>query len=191
MCLRKYIRMKIIKDFMWLVLVALMIAPFAEAVEDVVVTGDGFVISRQDISDLQAFFSKKGFETNEDEYLNGALKLFLFAEEAVNSGLAPKPELPVSGEEKIKKLFYLHELYVKHVMDATPVSEEAIESYFFAYPEKFTTAKSMVDNNGNWVYVMSKADKEVIRNRILASKKVRLVENEYQRLKIKYRVVLQ
>jgi len=181
---------KIFSQLILMGIVGMMLVTVAFAEGGIVAEGDGFVISQQDIADIQAYFSERGFESNEREYVSGALKLFLFAEEAAADGLAAKPDASLSGKEKVERLYKLHKLYANHLIESYPLSKEAIESYFLAYPEKFVNSESLFDEDRKQVYAQDTEKKEWIRNKILAAKKSRLLENEFQRLKEKYHVKL-
>lgn len=176
------------KRFMWFFVAGMLMAVSAMAKDDIVARGDGFDVSRQDLLDIQAYFSEKGFETNDREYIDGALKLFLFSEEAAAKGLDAGSYAALSGKEKVGRLFQLHKLYASHFLEMQPVNNEAIESYYYAYPDKFTDKKSMLDKDRKQVYALDNEKREWIRHKILAAKKSRLLESEFQRLKEKYHV---
>ena len=182
--------MKIIKQLMWVCVVGIMTAAVAIASDGIVAEGDGFAISQQDLSDIQAYFSERGLNTNEREYVSGALKLFLFAEEAVAKGLAAKSDAFLSGKEKVGRLYQLYRLNVNHLTENYTINEEAIESYYLAHPEKFTMSKAPFDKDNNQVYALDNEIKEAIRKKILNAKQPRLIENEFLRLKEKYHVKL-
>lgn len=159
----------------------------------VLVRGDGFVVDSNDIEAQKEFSSQKGFETTEAEYLNAVLKTRLFVLEAKNSGLIdklPEPSGPqkYGAAEEYNKLFML---YYQHLMETYPVADDAVLSYYLSYPEKFLKNAEGPKQNLSKDDLMPLDDtiKTWIRNQIVLSKKVVIVENEFDRLKTKYHVV--
>ncbi len=161
---------------------------------DVIARGDGFVIDSSDIEEQKAFFSEKGFESTDAEHLNAVLKMRLFALEAKDSGLTSGlPE--VTGpykHETLQEYYSLFMIYNQHLLETYPVSEDAIQSYYLSYPEKFRLNKEGEKEDGQKqnVWVLDEGIKSWIRNKIVFSKKAAIIEDEFERLKTKYHVVM-
>lgn len=177
--------------FMVMLFVGLFSSTQAMAI--VLARGDGFVIDSIDIESQKAFFSKKGFESTETEYLNSVLKVRLFVLEAKNSGLIDN--LPESSGPKkyeaTEEYYKLFQLYYQHLMETYPVGDDAVTSYYFSYPEKFLKNSNgpKEDIKKDDLLLLDNTIKTWIREQIVLSKKVVIVENEFDRLKIKYHVV--
>ena len=162
------------------------------ASDDVVAEGDGFVITRNDIAAEQTYCSERGFETTQKEYVNGAVKIWLFSKEAVAKGLVGEVDPSLDGVDKIERLHRLEKLYVNYLLESYPLSDQAIESYYYAYPEKFGIGiKDSITGERNLdAGELDQAKKDWIRRKILSTKEMPMSENELQRLKDKYHVRL-
>jgi hypothetical protein len=160
----------------------------------VVARGDGFVIDSADVEAQKAFFSEQGFESTDAEHLNSVLKIRLFVLEAKDSGLIsslPEAVGPYKYET-VKEYYRLFLVYYQHLMETYPVSEDAVLSYYLSYPETFRLnqdAKEDVQKQG--VLALDAGIKSWIRNKIVFSKKVVIMESEFDRLKTKYHVVME
>ncbi len=161
----------------------------------VMARGDGFIIDSSDIDAQKDFFSEKGFESTDVETLNSVLRIRLFVIEARNSGLIDNlPE--VAGPQKYgltEEYYRLFMLYYQHLMETYPVSEDAVLSYYLSYPEKFLKDKGIakVKINKEDVWALDGNINGWIRNQIVVSKQIVIVDNEFQRLKAKYHVVVE
>lgn len=177
--------------FLIILSVVLCISTKASAI--VMARGDGFVIDSSDIDAQRAFFSEKGFESTDAEYLNSVLRVRLFVLEAKNSGLIDSlPES--SGPQKYGETeeYYKYFLfYYQHLMETYPVSDDAVLSYYYSYPEKFlqNTEGPKEDIKKEDLVALDDSTKTWIRNQIVLSKKAVIVEDEFDRLKKKYHVV--
>ncbi|MCX5880713.1 MAG: hypothetical protein NTU74_02575 [Deltaproteobacteria bacterium] len=162
---------------------------------EVVARGDGFVIDSSDVEALKAFFSEKGFESTDAEHLNSALKMRLFVLEARDSGLISS--LPVTTGpykyETVQEYYRLFLVYYQHLMETYPVSEDAIQSYYLSYPDKFMINKEGAKEDGQKQEVSALDDgiKSFIRNKIVFSKKAVIIDDEFKRLKTKYHVIVE
>jgi hypothetical protein len=185
---------KVIRSFtyFWVLLMA-GLCWYMPAVAAVVARGDGFVIDSSDVEAQKAFFSEQGFESTDAEHLNSVLKIRLFVLEAKDSGLIsslPEATGPYK-HETVQDYYRLSMVYYQHLMETYPVSEDAIQSYYLSYPEKFRLnqdAKEDVPKREVWV--LDDGIKSLIRNKIVFSKKAVIMENEFVRLKTKYHVVI-
>ncbi len=160
----------------------------------VVARGDGFVIDSDDVEAQKAFFSEQGFESTDAEHLKSALKMRLFVLEAKNSGLIsnlPEATGPYKYET-VQECYRLYMVYYQHLMEAYPVSEDAIQSYYLSYPDKFRLDKESAKKGGQKleVWALDAGIKSWIRNKIVDSKQTEIVEKEFERLKTKYHVVV-
>lgn len=180
--------------FFWVILIVGLCEsmPVAAAV---LARGDGFVIESSDIDAQKSFFSAKGFESTEAEYLNSVLKERLFILEAKNIGLIdslPEPTGPYQNE-MAKEYHRLFLIYYQHLMETYPVSEDAIQSYYLSYPEKFLLndkgPKENIKNQDLWA--LDDEIKVWIKSQIVISKQPVIVANEFDRLKTKYHVVIE
>lgn len=163
------------------------------AMAAVMARGDGFVIDSDDVEAQKAFFSEQGFESTDAEHLNSVIKIRLFVLEARDSGLISS--LPgVTGPykyETVQEFYRLSVVYYQHLMETYPVSEDAIQSYYLSYPEKFRLNKdAKEDVQKQEVWVLDDGIKSWIRNKIVFSKKAVIMESEFERLKTKYHVVI-
>jgi hypothetical protein len=161
----------------------------------VVARGDGFVIDSADVEAQKAFFSEQGFESTDAEHVNSVLKIRLCVLEARDSGLIsglPEATGPYK-HEAVQEYYRLFLIYYQHLMETYPVSEDAILSYYLSYPEKFRLSQDGVkeDVSKQEVWVLDAGIKSWIRNKIISSKKVVIMEDEFERLKTKYHVVLE
>ena len=161
---------------------------------DVIARGDGFVVDSSDLEEQKAFFSEKGFTSTDSEHLKSALKMRLFALEAKDSGLIsslPEATGPYKYET-LQEYYRLFLVYYQHLMETYPVSEDAVLSYYLSYPEKFRLNKEGETEDGQKqdVQVLNEGIKSWIRDKIVSSKKAVIIEDEYERLKKKYHVVM-
>jgi hypothetical protein len=185
---------KVIRSFTYFwVLLMVVLCWYMPAVAAVVARGDGFVIDSSDVEAQKAFFSEQGFESTDAEHLNSVLKIRLFVLEAKDSGLIsslPEATGPYK-HETVQDYYRLSMVYYQHLMETYPVSEDAIQSYYLSYPEKFRLnqdAKEDVPKREVWV--LDDGIKSWIRNKIVFSKKAVIMESEFERLKTKYHVVI-
>ena len=78
-------------------------------------------------------------------------------------------------------------------METYPVSEDAIQSYYLSYPDKFMINKEGAKEDGQKQEVSALDDgiKSFIRNKIVFSKKAVIIDDEFKRLKTKYHVIVE
>jgi len=186
---------KVIRSFTYF-LVLLMVGLIFNmpVMAGVVARGDGFVIDSADVEAQKAFFSEKGLESTDAEHVNSVLKIRLFVLEAKDSGFISSPK-EASGPYKygaVQENYRLFQAYIVRLMETYPVSEDAVLSYYLSYPEKFRLDKDdvKVDGQKQDLWLLDAGTKSWIRNQIVNSKKVVIVESEFQRLKTKYHVVM-
>jgi hypothetical protein len=165
------------------------------AMAAVVARGDGFVIDSDDVEAQKAFFSEQGFESTDAEHVNSVLKIRLCVLEARESGLIsslPEAAAPYKYET-VKEYYRLFLFYYQHLMETYPVSEDAINTYYLSYPEKFQINQEGVKENvqKQELWALDGGIKSWIRSKIISSKKVVIMEDEFERLKTKYHVVME
>ncbi len=187
---------KVIRSFTFLfALLLLDLWGGVAATAGVLARGDGFVIDSGDVEAQKDYFLEKGFESTDQEHLNSVLKVRLFALEAKNSGLISSlPEATDTNKKETTQEYYrLFLLYYTHLMETYPVSEEAINSYYLSYPEKFLLnangPKQDIKKQDLWA--LDADMKNWIRNKIVLSQKAVIIENEFERLKTKNHVVIE
>jgi hypothetical protein len=184
---------KLIRSFTYLlVFLAVGLSFNMPVMADVIARGDGFVIDSSALEEQKAFFSEKGFESTDAEHLKSALKMRLFALEAKDSGLIsslPEATGPYKYET-VQEYYRLFMAYYLHLMETYPVSEDAVLSYYLSYPEKFQKEGKAEDGQMQDVQVLNEGIKSWIRNKIVSSQKAAIIEDEYERLKKKYHVVM-
>jgi hypothetical protein len=175
-----------------------MIAGPAMGADVIVATGDDLVVYSQDIDVMKEVYGSTGFETTSKEYINAMLKVRLFAKEALALKLGDQLTADEVGAQPLqlkmtkdhfKKLVQLYGLYVNYIYDHYPVSDEAIESYYLAFPEK--TARNGETNLAGDFFRPDTLDaekKKMIRDRLIQNKKPELLANEFIRLCEKYHV---
>lgn len=161
----------------------------------VLARGDGFVIDSSDVEAQKEYFSQKGFESTDAEHLNATLRLRLFAMEAKSSGLVdnlPEPTGPYSYEmaQEYDRLF---RIYYQHLMETYPVSDDVVLSYYLSYPEKFLANKEGPKNDlkKEDLIPLEASIMNWIRSQIVLSKKLVIIQEEFDRLKKKYHVVIE
>lgn len=169
-------------------------AAFAAEPVVVVAQGDGFVITTDDIEAQKEFFREKGFESNDKEHLNVAIKMRMFALEAKKLGLVSF-DFEASGpsvKDMVDRYNKAAIIYMNHVMEHFPISDAAIETYYLAYPEKFLKER---DPKGILEFVtpddlmpLDENLRKQIRAHLVRFRRPEILENEFVRLKEVYHV---
>lgn len=185
------------RSFTYMMLIALaMIYCAKPAVAKVLAKGEGFEITTDDVENQKAFFKENGFESTDAEHLNAVLKMRLFALEAKANGLIqslPEPSGPYKYE-MVQRYNQIYQSYVIDLLSKYPVSDDAILSYYQSYPEKFRVGKENGSEKGDPAESEMKLDaglKRWIRDQIVESKKVVIIQDEFERLKAKYHVEIE
>lgn len=101
-------------------------------------TGDGVEVSRDFVHRLMSHYEQNtGQRPTEREKIRSGVEHWLFAREAVVTGLADADADPEKLEPK--EVIVLHRMYLAHLMheELQSVDEDVVLSYYLAYPEKF------------------------------------------------------
>jgi hypothetical protein len=153
-----------------------------------VAIGDGFVVTKADVDELEAFTAAHNFASTGEEYRKAALKLRLFSMEAEALGLGSGESMQGQTlQDSVKVMYDLYERYVDKLVEDYPVSDIAIKSYYLANPEKFRKPVAVAPESE--FYPLDKSLKKKIRLKIAAARKPVLVEQAFERLKEKYHVI--
>lgn len=176
---------------MWMLLAA---AASGAEKTTVLARGDGFVVTSEDIDAQKSYFKERGFESNDREHLNVAIKMRVFALEAKKLGLIAY-DFEASGpsaKEMVDRYNKAANIYMDHVMANFPISDAAIETYYLAYPEKFLKNRDPKNQiafvTPDDVYPLDEKLKQEIRDHLIQFRRPEIMENEFIRLKKAYHV---
>jgi len=150
----------------------------------VVASGKVFELTEKDVERVQEYYNKTSVRTTSDEYRKGALKIKLFAHEAVVLGLDKDWNASDESKSSVDYWIKLSEAYMKYVMELYPVSEPAIVSYYRAFPERFEVngeAPAEVQDG-----IPNADNKKKIRIAIINAQKSRILSEAEDKLKVKY-----
>jgi hypothetical protein len=165
---------------------------------NVVASGDGILVTRDDVQAMRAYFeTRTPFRTTEQEYARYTVQVRLFAEEAIRMKMHEGMEI----DEKnltVEDLLTLAQRYMKHIFDQYPVDERVLESYYRAFPEKFlkedvplSPAQARKETLSPDQLVPYEEAKDRIRKIILTGKQKQIVSETFQKLSEKYRLQFQ
>lgn len=161
----------------------------------VLARGDGFEVDSSDVDAQMEYFREKGFESSNEGHLNSVLKLRLFALEAKEKGIIselPNTDAPYSKKKEVGAYLGAYKSYLAFLLETYPVSEDAIVSYYYSYPERFSVENNDDKANSNQgLMPLDSNIKNWIRFQILESKKPAIIEGEFVRLKAKYHVIME
>jgi len=149
-----------------------------------VASGKGFELTDKDVERVQEYYNETSVRTTSDEYRKGALKIKLFAHEALALGLYKEWNVPDEDKFSVDYWIKLSEAYMKHLMELYPVSEPAIVSYYRAFPERFEIngeAPSELQDG-----IPNADNKKKIRIAIINAQKSRILSEAEDKLKVKY-----
>lgn len=149
-----------------------------------VATGDGFVITQEDVDKLNAYAMSQNFGSTEEQHRQAALRLKLFSMEARALGLTAKDA--EGKEETVPGMVVLAEKYLDNLIREYPLSEAAVKSYYLAHPEKFLRQTTTMAEDR--FLPLDENLKEKIRLKILMAKRKTIADQAVEDLKEKYRV---
>ncbi len=165
---------------------------------NVVATGDGIRVTRDDVQAMRAYFEQRTpFRTTDQEYARYTVQVRLFAEEAIRMKMDEGMEID-ENNLTVEDLLTLSQRYMKHVFDQYPVDERVLESYYRAFPEKFlkedvplSPAQAQKETLSPDQMVPYEEARDRIRKIILSGKQKQIVSETFQKLSEKYRVRFQ
>lgn len=138
------------------------------------------------------YASVHSFTTSPEELERLALRIKLFACEAIEKGLQPadidfsvlETKKGVAGDERFLSDISLAESFIRHVADTYVVDSLVIESYYHSLPERF--------RDGPWsgadIMPLDDELRETIRRIIFGSVRERIMRDIFNELKAKYGV---
>lgn len=180
--------MKKIKIAVSLIILLIGVAFAEEKADDkLVAVGDGFKISQKHLKSIMEFSEKEDFGSTDQEHKNAIVRLFCFAYEAKQLGLDKNPDAKKIEEEPIGRLFVLQKLYMDMVIETYPVSDLAIESYYWAHPQYFDAKKD--DPINVELVPLTPELKKKIKMKIAEGKRAEMTFRMSDELKQKYHVV--
>ncbi len=181
--MREFVGRKICFFTLMFVMAAFISVGFAGEESVIVWKGKGIVVTQKDVTELIDFF-KPVFTSTDEEYLSAALKLKLYATEARLLGLGKDRD---SGEDTVSQLNELQKLYSAMILDTYPVSDLAVESYYWSHPKVFQLKKG---EQASFPELMPLDDniKERIRQAIRNAKSSELLSKAFEELKKKYEI---
>ena len=139
-----------------------------------VATGDGFVVTMGDVHKLSSYVEKVGFTSTPKQHIVVAVRTRVFAEEAKALGL--DETITKTEEDKVVWLVRLSMRYVSNVLNNYYSPDDiVIESYYLAHPEQF---EGPLDD----------ALKQEIGKIIAGTNRMKIMTDEFERLKEKYHV---
>lgn len=161
------------------------LAVTALADNDPIATGDGFVVTQEDIANLKARFPVPSPETvDKGIYYKKALTIRLFAEEARALGLGG-PQVKAKGPLTFDEQEILARLYLDEVLADWTVDEVVIQSYYRAHPERFRIDPSQTAEDKG-IRPLDDDVKKEIREYIVNRKTQRIETEAFEDLKEKY-----
>lgn len=156
----------------------------AEEGDTPVAVGDGFKITNKDVGEVIKFFESV-FKSTDKEYVQATIRLWLFAKEARALGLGKDSD---TGEDSVKQYNELQKLYIDKLMKDYPVSDLAIESYYWAHPQYFFIPE---ESKTELKFKPLDAEaKEKIRDEIVRAKNAEIWWKAAEYLKQKYHLKL-
>lgn len=170
--------------------------------DTVVAKGDNFVMTRSFVEAIEDHYAKKGHYTKWEFLVDAALRIKLFAHEESSAISADDPfssDGQVYEPDSISKIIELSENYVFRLISQFPVDDKTVLSYYRSYPEKFLKNGSSNGNPFQITRIDQPLDPEkiaplddklsgLIRLRIAANNRQKIVSEELERLKEKYKV---
>jgi hypothetical protein len=147
--------------------------------DKILAEGNGLVVRESEVGVLRERFSSR-FQTTETEYCRALLRMKLFAKEAQATGLDKDPAFQARLDQLI--LQELSNLYMTNRLDAYPLSDEAIESYYRSHPDEFGGRDNLKPLDDQL--------KKAIKDKIMGIKRAQIVNKEMDRLMEKYNVKL-
>ncbi len=150
------------------------------------VKGNGFCLTEHDVQMVKEYYSKSPIRVKEAEFHRVALKLKLFAHEAVVEHLDKGIAVPSQGVVSAEYWGELANAYYKSVVDSYPISDLDIESYVRAFPWRFEKDADRVSGASTPVPVLTPELKQKVRYIIISAKSERIISETEDRLKKKY-----
>ncbi len=155
--------------------------------ETLLAIGDGVKVTASDMEEMRTHFESNRIFLKPEKYQVAALEMKLYAKEASELNLDSSVTYDKSQDD-FEREKNLATIYLDHLIQTYPLEELIIESYYRAHPQKFEQW-----NESAQAYEAKPIDDEVrqkIREIILAPKKRKIQQDEYQRLVEKYNVRL-
>lgn len=120
----------------------LMLTPGAGFTKDdsaVVARGEGIAVDEGFVGLVAEYYQKQGFTAPKEQQVRAATRIMLFAQAALDSGIVDELPAEVLTPEEVSGLVRINNIYISQQMRDYPVSQEAIESYYRSYPDRFTS----------------------------------------------------
>lgn len=143
----------------------------------VMARGDGIEVTAVEVKAMRNVF---GGRTSRKGLLEGAVKMVLFAKEALQEKVACPSAAEVAG---FKRTIALANCYLHTRLDSLEVRDGAVESYYRTYWRRF------VNRETGELAELDTDLRQEIKERILTAKKKHFGSREYERLCEKYNIV--
>ncbi len=170
--------------------------------DTVVAKGANFVMTRSFVKAIGDHYAKMGHYTKWEFLVDAALRIKLFAHEelsAISADDSFSGDDQIHEPESVSKIIELSEDYIFRLISRFPVDEKNILSYYRSYPEKFLKNGTSNPNPFQITRIDQPLDPEkiapldeqlsgLIRLRIAANNRQKIVSDELERLKEKYKV---
>lgn len=158
--------------------------------DKLVAISDSFKITQKHLSEFTGYYEKKfDFFSNTEEYRKAITRLWSFAQEAKNVGLDKEFSAKKLEDESIERLLTLQDMYINQMMEAFPVSDLAIESYYWAHPDYFYDIKDTT-STAPPLHPLTPEIRQRVKMKIAEGKKADMIIKRAEELKLKYRVRL-
>jgi hypothetical protein len=179
------ILLQALRNLKWISLIIILVCNFFQLQEaeannssEILVTANGFSISRQDLFLFQKMIEQRThfYSDNPASHLEAAIRTWVFAEEARNLGYEEKflqlgKKLSENPIERKLQLFFI---YRRKLLKDYPLEERMIISFFRSHPELEEP--------------LDETMRERIHAKIVGARTRKIVEDESLVLKAKYNV---
>ena len=144
--------------------------------DDLLVNGKGLSITRGETQLQKAMFSSF-LQASDTEHCRALIQMMLFAMECSARKLDQDPKFRARLDQIIRNEVFNY--YVSILLADYPLSEGAIESYYYSHREEFKL------KNGGLMPLDSKS-RDLVRKKIMGIKKAEIINDELARLMKKY-----
>jgi len=185
----RYFLVKIAATLFFLLAVATWGYAGESAEENVVASGDGFVMTRKTVDAYNAYFISQKLRWSPNEVTKTALKYELLSREyrKTQEGKAGIEDR-VGDADKVELKIMDGKKYIQGILDNWMVSSAAIEAYYRSNPEKFSTGKTpdgkIITNP------LDDRQRNEIRFKIIEGKKEVIVKEFVDSLITNYHIVM-
>lgn len=163
--------------------ICLVVATSPALADRVVATGNGVAVWERDVQATREYMNSLSIHAADNVYIQEAVKYVLFEIEALELNLQPSEFGAGDDAPAFTRRLALADAYIQHVIRDTPLDLLIVESYYFAFPERFD-GNQHVDEQGE--HVMPKNIAQDIRQFILYEKRREIMAEAHERLMQKY-----